>query len=51
MPGADGVVVQQQDLGDIAAAHPVIQQHQRVGPPGQAMRSRSVPRQFGQVLT
>src|SRR5208283_3195426 len=51
MPGADGVVVQQQDLRDVAAAHPVIQQHQRVRAPGQAMRSRSVPRQLGQVLT
>src|SRR5664279_2063500 len=51
MPSADGVVVQIQDLRGRLAAHPVVQQQQRVGPSGQAMRSRSVPRQFGQVLT
>src|SRR5271166_4340914 len=54
IPSADGVVVQQQDLRDIAAAHPVIQQHQRVGAPGRsvshgtiATRVDQVPARFG----
>jgi hypothetical protein len=44
--GADGVVVQQQHLGDIAAAHALVQQHQCVGTPSQPMRSRAVACQF-----
>jgi len=50
MPGADGVVVQQQHLADRRVAHAVVEQHQRIGPPSQTMRSRPVPGQFGQVL-
>ncbi len=50
IPGADRIVVQQQDFRDGFAAHAVVQQHQRVRPPRQAMRRRTVPSQFGQVL-
>src|SRR5580704_16733425 len=48
-PGTDGVVVQQQDLRDFTATHPTIQQHQRVGAPGQSMRHGTVASQVNQV--
>jgi len=46
IPGADRVVVQQQDFRNRFAAHAVVQQNQRVRPPGQAMRGRPVPSQL-----
>src|ERR1039458_10341913 len=50
IPSADGVVVQQQDLRNRLAAHPIVWQHQRVRTPGQTMSGRSVPSQLDQVL-
>jgi hypothetical protein len=49
MPGADAIVVHQQHLRDRLAAHPVVQQYQRVRAPGQTVRGRAVTRQFDQV--
>jgi hypothetical protein len=41
MPGTHGVIVQQQDFRNVAAAHALVQQHQRVGAPPQPMCGRS----------
>ena len=49
IPSADGVVVQQQHLRNRIAAHPIVQQHQRVRTPGQTMSGRPVPSQLDQV--
>ena len=50
VPRPDRVVVDQQHPADILAAHPAVQQHQRVRTPGQTMLDRPVPSQLGQVL-
>ena len=50
MPSADGVVVQQQDLRNRLAAHPIVEQHQRVRTSGQTMSGRPVPSQLDQAL-
>ena len=49
VPPADRVVVQQQGPGDLLATPASVEQHQRIGPPRQTMRRRSVPRQGDQV--
>src|SRR5476649_37172 len=51
IPGADGVVVQQQDFRDIAATHPIIQQHQCIGAPGQPVSHGAIAAQLNQVAT
>jgi hypothetical protein len=51
MRDTDGVVVQQQDLSDFTTAHPIIQQHQRVGTPGQSMSQAPIATQVDQVAT
>src|SRR4051812_45843732 len=48
VPRPDRIVVDQQHPTN--AAHPAIQQHQRVRPTGQTMLSQPVPSQLGQVL-
>src|SRR3954454_2267468 len=50
VPRPDRIVVDQQHPTNILAAHPAIQQHQRVRPTGQTMLSQPVPSQLGQVL-
>jgi hypothetical protein len=50
VPRPDRIVVDQQHPTNILAAHPAIQQHQRVRSPGQTMLSQTVPSQLGQVL-
>jgi hypothetical protein len=50
VPRPDRIVVDQQHPADILAAHPAVQQHQRVRTPGQTMLDRPVPSQLGQVL-
>src|SRR3954447_23926462 len=50
VPRPDRIVVDQQPPTNILAAHPAIQQHQRVRPTGQTMLSQPVPSQLGQVL-
>lgn len=50
VPRPDRIVVDQQYPADVFAAHPAVQQHQRVRTPGQTMLDRPVPCQFGQVL-
>ena len=49
IPSPDRVVVEQQHLGNRLTAHAVVQQHQRVGAPRQAVRSRAIARQLNQV--
>src|SRR4051812_40342996 len=48
VPRPDRIVVDQQHPTNILAAHPAIQQHQRVRPTGQTMLSQPVPSQLGQ---
>ena len=50
VPRPDRIVVDQQHPANILAAHPAVQQHQGVRPPGQTMLSQPVPSQLGQVL-
>ena len=50
VPGADGVVVQQQHRGDRSTVHAIVPQHQRVRTPGQPMRRRPVAGQLDQLL-
>src|SRR3954466_3810453 len=50
VPRPDRIVVDQQHPTNILAAHPAIQQHQRVRPTGQTMLSHPARSQLGQVL-
>ena len=50
VPRPDRIVIDQQHPTNILAAHPAVQQHQRVRTPGQTMLDRPVPSQIGQVL-
>src|ERR1019366_3772175 len=49
VPGSDRVVVQKQHLGDGRAAHANVQQDQRVGSTGQAVRNGTVAGQLDQI--
>src|SRR5262245_47595225 len=51
IPSADRVVVQQQNSRNRFAAHAVVQQNQRVRPPGQTVRRGPVPSQLNQLST
>ncbi len=51
IPSGDRVVVEKQHLGDSTTAHALIQQRQRVGPAGQAMRIRAIACQLDQVAS
>ena len=50
IPDADGVVVQQENLGERRKAYPVVEQHRRVGTPGQPMPHQPAASQFDQIL-
>src|ERR1019366_918710 len=49
IPGPDGVIVEKQHFGDGRTAHPIVQQHQRIGAAGPPVRGRAVTRQLVQV--
>lgn len=51
MPGADGVVVQQQNLGDGRVSHATIQQNQSIRTARQPIGRQPVPSQLNQVTS
>jgi hypothetical protein len=51
MPATDRVVVQQKNPRHLLTAQAIVEQHQRIGSPGQPMRHRPIPRQRDQCGT